>query len=240
MGTRRDFLKAAAPARSPVRRSRLNAALRPRRRARAASAFQSPELVSLYETYTAGPTSIGADLTRMTVKAGADDPLIVATGTDMAIFPGGGRPPKVQSFRLSTRGFKELAGIAHFGPALASIVNMHALEPANDIWRKDAERLAAATQAARNANSASLWRDRIAVEAFRGREDAIAAWWTTPARSRCAISRRCSPTRAKLDARLPAPGLSRGEGRRAWRDRAVQRRDDRGVLSGRARYRLRA
>jgi hypothetical protein len=51
----------------------------------------------------------------MTVKAGADDPLIVATGTDMAIFPGGGQPPKVQSFRLSTRGFKELAGIAHFG-----------------------------------------------------------------------------------------------------------------------------
>jgi hypothetical protein len=52
---------------------------------------------------------------------------------------------------------------------------MHALEPANDVWRKDAERLAAATQLARNANSPSLWRDRIAVEAYRGREDAIAA-----------------------------------------------------------------
>jgi hypothetical protein len=143
--------------------------------AKALAPFQSPELVALYETYTAGPTSIGADLTRMTVKAGADDPLIVATGTDMAIFPGGGRPPKVQSFRLSTRGFKELAGIAHLGPALASIVNLHTLEPANTIWRKDAERLAAATQAARDANSSALWRDRIAVEAFRGREDAIAA-----------------------------------------------------------------
>ena len=80
--------------------------------AKTAASFQSPELVALYETYTAGPTSIGADLTRMTVKAGADDPLIVATGTDMAIFPGGGRPPKVQSFRLSTRGFKELAGLS--------------------------------------------------------------------------------------------------------------------------------
>jgi hypothetical protein len=137
--------------------------------------FQSPELVSLHETYTAGTTSIGADLTRMAVKAGADDPLIVASGTDMAIFPGGGRPPAVQSFRLSTRGFKELAGISHFGPALATIVNMHALEPTIDIWRKDAERLLAATQVARRANSTSLWRDQIAVEAYRGREDAIAS-----------------------------------------------------------------
>jgi hypothetical protein len=143
--------------------------------ARTVAPFQSPELVALYDTYTAGPTSIGADLTRMTVKAGADDPLIVATGTDMAIFPGGGRPPRVKSFRLSTRGFKELAGIAHLGPALASIVNLHTLEPANPIWRKDAERLATATQSARAANSPALWRDRVAVEAFRGREDAIAA-----------------------------------------------------------------
>lgn len=176
MGTRRDFLKVAGA--SVVAGSTLplesGAAAETAPKA-VVSPFQSPELVSLYETYTAGPTSIGADLTRMTVKAGADDPLIVATGTDMAIFPGGGRPPTIQSFRLSTRGFKELAGIAHFGPALASIVNIHALEPTNDLWRRDAERLAAATQAARNANSPSLWRDQIAVEAYRGREDAIAA-----------------------------------------------------------------
>lgn len=176
MVTRRDFLKIAGA--SVVASSTIpvesGAAAETARKA-IVPAFQSPELVSLYETYTAGPTSIGADLTRMTVKAGADDPLIVATGTDMAIFPGGGRPPAVQSFRLSTRGFKELAGISHFGPALATIVNMHALEPTNDIWRKDAERLVAATQVARNANSPSLWRDQIAVEAYRGREDAIAA-----------------------------------------------------------------
>lgn len=176
MVTRRDFLKIAGA--SVVASSTIpvesGAAAETARKA-IVPPFQSPELVSLYETYTAGPTSIGADLTRMTVKAGADDPLIVATGTDMAIFPGGGRPPAVQSFRLSTRGFKELAGISHFGPALATIVNMHALEPTNDIWRKDAERLVAATQVARNANSPSLWRDQIAVEAYRGREDAIAA-----------------------------------------------------------------
>ena len=175
MATRRKFLKtagagvvaAAIPPAGPV------AAAEPTAKA-AVAPFQSPELVALYETYTAGPTSIGANLTRMTVKAAADDPLIVATGTDMAIFPGGGKAPTVRSFRLSTRGFKELAGISHFGPALASLVNMHALEPASDVWRKDAERLAAATRLARAANSASLWRDQIAVEAYRGREDAIA------------------------------------------------------------------
>lgn len=176
MGTRRDFLKTAAGvglmAGSPLAFESGAAAQTANT---AVAPFQSPELIALYETYTAGPSSIGADLTRLTVKAGADDPLIVATGTDMAIFPGGGRPPSVQSFRLSTRGFKELAGISHLGPALASIVNIHALEPTNDLWRKDAERLAAATQTARKANSPGLWRDQIAVEAYRGREDAIAA-----------------------------------------------------------------
>jgi hypothetical protein len=137
--------------------------------------FQSPELVALYETYTAGPGSIGADLTRLAIAGGANDPLIVATGTDMAIFPGGGRAPTVESFRLSTRGFKELAGVSHLGPALASLVTLRALDPAGGLWRTDALRLLAATAAARDANSAGLWRDRIAVAAYRGRENSIAA-----------------------------------------------------------------
>src|ERR1043165_9437110 len=151
MGTRRDFLKTAAA--GALAGSALPLEAVAAETARKATPVQSPELVALYETYTAGPTSIGADLTRMTVKAGANDPLIVATGTDMAIFPGGGRPPRVESFRRSTRGVKELAGIAHCGPALASLVNMRALEPSNDIWRKDADRLAPATKAARSPNS---------------------------------------------------------------------------------------
>ena len=96
MGTRRAFLKTAAGA-VAGRTLRLEGVAA--ETARRAVPFQSGELVALYETYTAGPTSIGADLTRMTVKAGANDPLIVATGTDMAIFPGGGRPPKVESTR---------------------------------------------------------------------------------------------------------------------------------------------
>lgn len=139
------------------------------------SNFQSPEFISLFETYTAGPASIGANLTRAAEKATEVDPLIVATGTDMAIFPGGGRAPAVESFRLSTRGFKELAAVSHLGPAMASLVNMHALDPESSLWRRDAERLMAAVKAARAANSAALWKEQIAVEAYRGREEAIAA-----------------------------------------------------------------
>src|SRR5450830_894996 len=115
--------------------------------------YQNPELLALFEAYTAGPPSIGANLTRMTTDAGANDPLIVATGTDMALFPGGGAAPSVESFRLSTRGFKELAGVSHLGPAVASLVKMHEIDPLSDLWRKDAERLMLATESARKANT---------------------------------------------------------------------------------------
>jgi hypothetical protein len=137
--------------------------------------YQNPELLDLFDTYTGGPGGIGADLTRMVIKAAAKDPLIVATKTDMALFPGGGADPTTRSFRLSTKGFKELAAISHLGPALATLVNMHRLDPSDDQWRKDAERLLEATKKARGANSVEMWRDRIDVEAYRGREEAITA-----------------------------------------------------------------
>jgi len=137
--------------------------------------YQNPELLSLFDVYTGGPTSIGADLTRMTIQATADDPLIVATKTDMALFPGGGRAPSVESFRLSNRGFKELAAVSHLGPALATLVNMRQIDPSSPVWRRDAERLLAAIEIARDANSEELWRERIAAEVFIGREKAIAA-----------------------------------------------------------------
>ncbi len=137
--------------------------------------YQNPELVTLFQVYTGGPDNIGAHLVRMAQRADSVHPLIVCTKTDMALYPGNGKKPSVESFRLSTRGFKELAAVSHLGPALASLVNMHALEPENDLWRKDADLLYAATLAARIANTAELWRDKIAVEAFRGREASIAA-----------------------------------------------------------------
>jgi hypothetical protein len=137
--------------------------------------YQDPDMVALFETYTVGAPSVGADLTDVAVKGDANDPLVVTTGTDMAIFPGSGRPPSVQSFRLSTKGFKELAGVSHLGPAMGSILRIHELDPENDLWLRDAEKLLDAVQTARAANSEALWRDKIAVEAFAGREADIAA-----------------------------------------------------------------
>jgi hypothetical protein len=137
-------------------------------------AFESPELLELFQTYTAAPGSIGAHFAQTAARAHQNDPLIVATGTDLALYPGDGSPPSVEGFRMSTRGFKELAGISHLGPALATLTRMKELDESSG-WRSDAERLLDATLAARAANSTELWRDRIAVKAFVGRENAIAA-----------------------------------------------------------------
>lgn len=134
---------------------------------------QSPELVDLFTTYTAGPDSIGSHLTRTAVEHGSADPLIVATSADFALYPGDGRPPTVEGFRLSTRGFKELAGVSHLGPAVATLVQLRE-KYADFGWRAEAERLLREVERSRAANSVELWRDTIAVEAYRGREQAIA------------------------------------------------------------------
>ncbi|MEU9332894.1 DUF5624 domain-containing protein [Streptomyces sp. NPDC048290] len=137
------------------------------------TAHASPELVDLFTTYTSSADSIGARLTAVTSRRRADDPLIVATARDFALYPGGGRPPTVEGFRLSTRGFKELAGISHLGPALATLVEL-AETYGDDTWRASAARLLGQVERSRAANSAELWRDVIAVEAYEGREQAIA------------------------------------------------------------------
>ena len=139
-----------------------------------AASGQSPELIGLFETYTAGPTSIGAKLAELTAAKTANDPLVVATSTDIVLFPGGGHQPEVLGFRLGTRGFKELAGVSHHGPAVASLLRMREVEPEGTLWRSEAERLLASTRIARQANSQQLWRDVICVAAYRGREQRIA------------------------------------------------------------------
>ncbi|MFI9566141.1 DUF5624 domain-containing protein [Streptomyces rishiriensis] len=136
------------------------------------AANESPELVDLFTTYTAGPTSIGSHLARTAASDTADAPLIVATGTDFALYPGGGKPPTVEGFRFSTKGFKELAGISHLGPALATLVQLRVKYGAPG-WRADAEQLLTRVRRSREANSAELWRDIIAVETYRGREQII-------------------------------------------------------------------
>jgi Domain of unknown function (DUF5624) len=137
--------------------------------------FESPELVALFTTYTASPDSIGAHLARAAVSAAEHDPLLVVTGTDLVIYPGSGKPPRIEPYRLATRGFKELAAISHLGPAVATLARLRELIDDVSGWRADAVRLLDATETARAANSPSLWRDRLAVRAFAGREDAIAA-----------------------------------------------------------------
>ena len=136
--------------------------------------YQSAEFLRLFETYTASPDSIGAKLNNAALDAGRNAPLIVATGADFVLYPGPGRDPEVEGYRLTTRGFKELAAVSHFGPAIASLVKIRELDPAGTVWRVEAERLLAVTEAARLANSPALWRDLIAVPAYAGRETAIA------------------------------------------------------------------
>jgi Domain of unknown function (DUF5624) len=144
--------------------------------------FESPELVELFTTYTASPDSIGAHLAQAAARDGDRDPLLVVTGADIALYPGGGAAPVIEPYRFASRGFKELAAISHFGPALATLARLRELENGGGArpgrtggWRADAARLHKAAKAARAANSAQLWRDQIAVRAFAGREERIAA-----------------------------------------------------------------
>jgi Domain of unknown function (DUF5624) len=143
------------------------------------AAFESPELVDLFTTYTASPDSIGAHLTQATARETEHDPLLVVTGTDLALYTGGGAAPVIEPYRLATRGFKELAGISHLGPALATLARLRELASENGRddggWRADAARLLDAAKAARAASTMPLWRDQIAVRAFAGREESIAA-----------------------------------------------------------------
>jgi hypothetical protein len=139
---------------------------------------ENTELVGLFTTYTASPDSIGAHLAQAAVKAAEHDPLLVVTGTDLVLYPGDGAEAAVEPYRLATRGFKELAGISHLGPAVATLARLRELAgdgTPEEGWRADATRLLDATSKARAANSAALWRDQLAIRAFNGREDAIAA-----------------------------------------------------------------
>ncbi len=146
---------------------------------------EDPALLELFRTYTASATSIGAHLASTAGERNAARPLIVATASDIALYPGGGAPPTVEAFRLSTRGFKELAAVSHLGPAVATLAVLKELDPTGP-WRADATRMLQAARGARTSNSTSLWRDRIGVSAYAGREHAIAAMvdWS------CALTER--------------------------------------------------
>jgi Domain of unknown function (DUF5624) len=132
----------------------------------------STALADLFSTYTAGPASIGAHLAAASARGTEGDPLLVVTGTDIALYRGGGHPPVIQPYRLGNTGFKELAAVSHLGPAVATLARLREL---GSEWRADAARLLAATGKARAANGPTLWRDTLAIAAFAGREERIAA-----------------------------------------------------------------
>ena len=135
--------------------------------------YESPAFARLFRAYTGSARSVGIQLTLASEQAHAATPLIVATSSDLALYPGRGAPPTVEGFRLSTRGFKELTAVSHLGPALASLARIKELDP-HGPWREGAAELLAATRETREANSPALWRDLIRIESFAGREEAIA------------------------------------------------------------------
>jgi len=129
-----------------------------------------PLFRSLYEAYT-GPGSTGLHLTNHMVGLTRQDPLLVVTGSDFVLFPGSGKPPIVEGFRNSTRGFVELTAVSHLGPAIAWIFRLRELGYAG--WREDAERLLERTAKVREFNTEAYWTGEVAVEAWAGYESRI-------------------------------------------------------------------
>lgn len=134
---------------------------------------QSPEFLDLYTAYASSPQGIGSQLVNFVSKSTASNDLLVATSTEMLLFPGNIAEPSYINIRKSNRGFKELAAISHLGPAVASLIQMSAVD--NVVWRNHARNLLAKVVEAQKANTTSLWRDELRVAAFAGREEAIAA-----------------------------------------------------------------
>jgi hypothetical protein len=126
---------------------------------------------SLYEAYT-GPGSSGQHLTKHMVRLTEGEPLLVITGADFVIFPGSRRPPIVESFRHSTRGFVELTAVSHLAPGIAWVFRLRELGYAH--WRDDAKRIIDRSDRVRRINNADYWHKDVAVEAYRGYESKIA------------------------------------------------------------------
>src|SRR6202453_3299851 len=143
---------------------------------------------SLYDAYT-GPGSTGQHLTKHMVRLPEHQPLLVITGADFVVFPGGGGPPIVESFRHSTRGFVELTAVSHLAPCIAWLFRLRELGYAN--WRDDAKRLIDRSNKVRSINDASYWEQQVAVEAYRGYGSKIADMVDYTCRVRSQFMREC-------------------------------------------------
>jgi hypothetical protein len=129
----------------------------------------------LFNAYTGDPASIGMQLTRMRDRQDAADPLLVCTGSDMVLFPGSARPPQVESFRRTTRGFIELAAVSHLPLAVGWLARMREIAPGDSNWQQSAEEFIQTTRDVQAINTVELWRDDIAVCAWKGLETRITA-----------------------------------------------------------------
>lgn len=129
-----------------------------------------PRFVGLYDLYT-GPNSIAAELAQRKRDATADTPILISTGSDLVLFPGRDREPVYESFRHSTRGFKELTAISHLGTAMAWLAEMQ--EEGIDGWQTWARRFLAQCEAVRAVSTISYWEGDVAVDAWKGWEPKI-------------------------------------------------------------------
>jgi Domain of unknown function (DUF5624) len=130
-----------------------------------------PQFRQLYSLFTPDEGSIGERLNGLRARLAADDPLLVATGTDIIIFPGRGRPALSESFRIGTRGFIELTSISHLGVAVPFLIRLRELGDTQ--WEPLAHRLIDQIASVRATNSEAYWRDTVAVEAWKGLESKI-------------------------------------------------------------------
>jgi hypothetical protein len=130
-----------------------------------------PAFQQLFSIFTGDPDSMGVHLAQRMEARAADDPLLVATGTDVVLFPGGGRPACAESFRRSTRGFIEITAVSHLGLTVPWIMRLREL--GDERWRMDANRIIAQMKEVRAVNSEAHWRDVVRVAAWTGLEAGI-------------------------------------------------------------------
>lgn len=131
----------------------------------------APAFRDLYNVFTGVPDSIGAHLNGYYGELSAQDPLLVITGSDFVLFPGEGRAPHRESFRNSMRGFVELTAVSHLGVAVPFLIRLKELGYSG--WESDARRFVERIERVRAMNALAYWRDTVAVEAWRGREEKI-------------------------------------------------------------------
>jgi Domain of unknown function (DUF5624) len=131
-----------------------------------------PQFRKLYSLFTPDEGSIGERLNGLRARLAADDPLLVATGTDVIVFPGKGRPALTESFRIGTRGFIELTSISHLGVAVPYLIRLREL--GDPQWEPLTRQLIAQLASVRGVNSEPYWRDTVTVEAWKGLESKIA------------------------------------------------------------------